>query len=322
MIAPEIKGQEKTRDFLIQALKHGRLGNSLLFIGPAGVGKSLMANFLAKSVNCLDDNIICCNRCNSCQKIEARNHPDVHWIEKDDSNSIKIEQVRAIESSIHLRPYEGRKKVFVIVEAQDLTPEAANALLKNLEEPPADSLLILTTAHADQLFPTILSRCQKFFFPVLGQEALKEILVKDYKIEERLAHFLAYFSEGRIGRAIRFSQEDILKKKNDFLDNFLRGFSSRDYFDNNFFENRKGVNEGLEILLNWFRDILLLKMGWEARHLVNGDRVRELMSLKDKYSFSDLQEILSDIISTFKLLQQNIGAKISFFTLRAKLCQN
>lgn len=344
MVARDIKGQERTQNFLLQALKNGCLASSLLFIGPSGVGKSLMAKFLAKCVNCLDNNDGACGRCSSCLKIENMNHLDVYWFEKDKdgivkvngqeinlpseseeekkSKAIKIKHVRFLEERTQVRPYEGKKKVFIISEAQNLTPEASNALLKTLEEPPADSLLILTTAHADQLFPTILSRCQKFFFPVLNPEALKEILIKDYKIEERIAHFLAYFSEGRIGKSIQFSQTDILKRKNFFLDNFLRAFSSHDYFDNNFFENKEGLNEGLEILLNWFRDILLLKIGWEVRQLVNSDRGRELQLLKDKYSFSDLQEILSDIILTLKLLQQNINAKISFFALRAKLCQN
>lgn len=317
----EIKGQERTKDILLRTLKSGRLANTLLFVGPEGVGKSLMAKYLAKSVNCLNSDFEACGQCNSCLKIDKLNHPDVHWIEKDESGAIKIEQVRGIEKEIQLRPYEAKKKVFIIIEAQNLTPEASNALLKTLEEPPADSLLILTSAHADQLLPTILSRCQKFFFTAMGPEILKNILIKDYKLNERLSHFLAYFSQGRIGKAITFSQNDILKEKNGFIDNFTKSFTTPGYFDNNFFGDKPRIKEGLEILLDWYRDVLLLKLGSDASRLVNSDRQKELQILKGKYSLTDLLDILSDIMMTLKLLQQNINTKVSFFTLRARLCQ-
>ncbi|MDP3142846.1 MAG: DNA polymerase III subunit delta' [Candidatus Omnitrophota bacterium] len=320
-MATEIKGNESTQKILLDALKSKKLASTLLFVGPEGVGKSLMAKYLAKSVNCLESDFNCCNRCNSCAKIENLNHPDVHWITSDDSGSIKIEQVRGIEGRIQLRPYEAKKKVFIIVEAQDLTPEASNALLKTLEEPPQDSLIILTSAHADQLLPTILSRCQRFFFSGLRPDVLEGILTSDYKLDEKLAHFLAYFSEGRIGKAIRFSQTDILKQRDDFLHNFLNSFSSQQYFDNNFFEDKKRLTEGLGVLVNWFRDILISKIGLGHSYLVNKDRSGEISALKENYSLEDLQEILEDIILTRRLLQQNINAKISFSTLRAKICQ-
>jgi len=317
----EIKGNARTKEILQEALKNGRLAGTLLFVGPGGVGKSLMAGYLAKSVNCLNSNFAACDNCNSCLRIEARNHPDVHWVEKDDSGSIKIDQVRQIEKEIQLKPYEGKKKVFIIIEAQDLTLEACNALLKTLEEPPSNSLLILTSAHADQLLPTVLSRCQKFFFTALGPEALKNVLMKDYKMEEKTSHFLAYFSQGRIGKAVAFSQTDILRRKNDFLNHFLHNFASQEYFDNNFFAQRQKIIEGLEILMDWFRDVLLLKIGLEAKHVVNADRLRDLEALRKRYSFDELQEIMGDIIFTIRLLQQNINVKIGFSALRAKICQ-
>ena len=257
----EIKGQQKTKEILFRALESGRLTGSLLFVGPEGVGKGLMAKYLAQSVNCLNSDNGACGKCSSCLKIEKMSHLDVYCFEKDadgmvkvngqeihlssdgqegrKSSAIKIKHVRFLEERIQVRTYEGRKKVFIIIEAQHLTPEAGNALLKTLEEPPGDSLIILTSGHAEQLLPTILSRCQKVRFNPLGPEALEEILRKDYKFDEKLSHFLAYFSQGRLGKAIEFSRSDILREKNDFLDNFTNGAITNEYFFNNLFISKR-----------------------------------------------------------------------------------
>lgn len=279
-------GQEKVRGLLLQALKKGKLANSLLFAGPEGSGKTLLAKYLAQSVNCLEQESGACGRCVSCEKIEKSTHPDVHWMKGEDGGAIKIDGVRQMERQAQLRPYEGRQKVFVIVEASRLTIEAGNALLKTLEEPPKDTLIILTTAHADQLLPTILSRCQKFLFPAAGLPELPA---------------------------------EVIARGNAFLDAFLNPAINDGYFGNDLFEDREELTERLNFLLGWFRDILLLKMGLGAQPLINRGRASELERMKFHYGIEELLDIMSDITLAFTLIRQNVNTKISFAVLRAKI---
>lgn len=276
----------KVKGLLLQAFKKGKLANSLLFAGPQGSGKTLIAKYLAKSVNCLEQEFGACDHCSSCEKIERSAHPDVHWLKGEEGGAIKIDGVRQMERDTQLRPYEGKKKVFIIVEASRFTIEAGNALLKTLEEPPADTLIILTTAHADQLLPTILSRCQKFLFPALRPQELPA---------------------------------DILMRGNAFLDACLNPAVNDGYFGNDFFEDRGQLVERLNFLLAWFRDILLLKIGLGPEHLINRGRKSDLERMKLRFRLEDLLDIMSDITSAFTLIQQNVNAKISFSVLRAKI---
>ncbi|MFZ5800622.1 MAG: DNA polymerase III subunit delta' [Candidatus Omnitrophota bacterium] len=279
-------GTEKAKDRLLQALKKERLASSLLFIGPQDSGKTLIAKYLAKSVNCLQGNGGACGSCSSCERIENSTHPDVHWIESDESGTIKIDVVRQMERQTQLRPYEGRQKVFIIEEASRLTVEAGNALLKTLEEPPKDTLIILTTAHADQLLPTILSRCQKFLFPTLKSDELPT---------------------------------DSLARHNAFLEAFLNPAINERYFGSDLFEDRARLKENLNFLLGWFRDILMLKVGMERQWLINRGRESELERMRFSFDFLDLLDIMSDITAALALNEQNVNTKVSFAVLRAKI---
>ncbi|MCP4648978.1 MAG: DNA polymerase III subunit [PVC group bacterium] len=155
---------DKTANFL-QSVAQSK-GCSLLFVGENKQRISQAVTELAKYVNCLDSSIaVCDDQCSSCIKIAKKQHPDVVWIEpKGTSSKIKIEDIRRLKELSNLKPYEARKKVFIIRDAERLTPESANAMLKVLEEPPQDAILILIAESANQLLPTVVSRCQLIRF--------------------------------------------------------------------------------------------------------------------------------------------------------------
>ncbi len=175
------------------------------------------------------------------------------------SNGIKIEYIRQLQRDINLKPYEGKIKVFIIDNAHRLTPEASNSILKILEEPPKDSLIILISDKPVLLFKTIISRCKILKFLSLNRAKLQEIFKKDYGLDNNMAHFLAYFSEGRLGRALRLKDTDILKEKNRIIDKFV--LSRKPSLDNLSIQNKEEVRGYLNILATWFRDIYLIKIG-------------------------------------------------------------
>lgn len=330
----DVKGQEKVINFLLATVEKGKLGGAYLFIGPQGVGKTTVARNLAKILNCesmLRDEIggsDSCDRCPACRKIDNFNHPDVRWITPHSpSRNILIEDIRNIQEDISLKPYESKKKIYIILEADSMTEEAANCLLKTLEEPTGDSLLILTASISDRLLPTILSRCQKVNFSLMRKAEIEKILIADFGVEANNAHFLAGLSEGKLGKAVGLKERDIVKEKNKVIDQFT-AYSSipkdgESSMDAEAFEakNKEEIEEALEIAVSWYRDILALKCGVDTSMLINVDRKEELMMRANAYSYKDLEKIVETINATYNYLRQNVNAKLAVDVMIMKLRQ-
>jgi len=324
----DIKGQDRAISILQSYLRQQSGASSYLFIGPQGLGKFLTAKTLAKAVNCLKESTDACERCAYCLKIEKNQHPDVHIIDicafkpeeaptDVDSQAIKIEYIRQLQKDINLKPYEARKKVFIINDAHNLTAEASNALLKTLEEPPQNSLIILVTSKADLLFKTIISRCQIIKFSPLKRSQLEEIIRRDYSLDENLAHFLAYFCEGRIGQALVLKDKGILIEKNRIIDEIiLLPKPGPDYRKG---PDREELRKYLNILATWFRDIYLLKIGMPHAELINFDRKKELLRSMGNYSFGALDEIIRFISDALLYLEQNINPKLLLSNLKVAI---
>ncbi len=326
----DIKGQDKPIQILKEYIKHSRLTGSYLFTGEEGVGKKLVAKTLAKALNCESQALDSCDRCASCLKIEKGQHPDIHVLEgsvssgvnleqgqrigAQVSDSLKIEYIRQLQKDINLKPYEGKKKVFIIDNAHNLTAEAANALLKILEEPPPGSLIILISAKPALLFKTIISRCKMMKFYPLQRTKLEEILKKDFHLDNNLAHYLAYSCEGRIGRVLKLKDTDILREKNRIIDAF--NLVRRTGLDKLSIENRNNVRVNLNILAGWFRDIYLIKIGTPYSELINLDRKEELLRLMHRYAFTDLYEILNSLSNALLYLERNVNIKLLLSNLR------
>ena len=318
-----IKGQDKAINLLQSILRNNRLASAYLFCGPEGVGKRMVANTLAKTINCQEASTDSCDKCASCLKIEKNQHPDFHYIgglNNEDSaggSAIKIEEVRQLQKEINLKPYEARKKVFIIDQAHHLTQEAANALLKVLEEPPQNSLIILITSQPEKLFKTIISRCQLIKFACLKREVLQQALIKDYSLDSSQAHFLAYFSEGRLGYALKLKESSLYKEKNALMDNYLAGPKSRQ--DYSLAPDKDNLRRDLNLLAVWLRDIYLIKTGIAHSELVNLDRKDQLLKVMHRYSFSELQDALNYLSQSLLYLEQNVNIKLLLACLKGFL---
>ncbi len=312
----DIRGQDKPIQILEDHMKQGRLAGAYLFTGPEGVGKSLTAKTLAKAVNCQEGNFEACGRCNSCLKIDKAQHPDVHIIDSEGAE-IKIENIRQLQSQIALRPYEGKKKVFIINNAHHLNLASSNAFLKTLEEAPGESLIILVSEKPALLLQTIISRCRLLKFNPLARPELEAILTGDYSLEADLAHFLAYFCEGRLGHALRLKDAGILKEKNSIIDEFV--FQGGAGLERMKPQKREETRESLNILASWFRDLYLIKTGMPYSELINLDRKSELLKSMHQFSFFELDEILNSISGSLLYVGQNINIKLLKSNLKAEI---
>ena len=194
-------------------IKEKKLPGAYLFTGPSGVGKLMAAVSFARALNCKEDNLIGCGQCSSCHKMEHGNHPNLRIVNPD-GQSIKIEQIRSLRTESGYTLYEGRKKVWIINEAEKLTRETANSLLKILEEPPPQLIIVLITHMPCSLLLTILSRCRVVQFSHLSCQHIGEILKKRTTATDTLAFLVSQLAQGSMSEALKLVQE---KDKNTLL---------------------------------------------------------------------------------------------------------
>ncbi|MCX5712421.1 MAG: DNA polymerase III subunit delta' [Candidatus Omnitrophica bacterium] len=314
----DIKGQKRPIELLQGYLKTGQIPGAFLFCGQEGIGKNLAAINFAQALNCLESNMDACGNCSSCVKISKKDHPDIHEVSAQESEEIKIDQVRELKRSINLRPYEARKKVFIINDAHRLNPESSNALLKVLEEPPGNSLIILITAKPQLLFKTIMSRCQVIRFYPLSRDNLKDILVKDYSVPAKDAHYLSFYCEGRLGSALKLKSADALVFKNSVIDGFIYS-GDTSCIDSLAKEERKEIAWQINILAGWFRDVYFAKIGMPADSLINLDRQDMIHREAERYSQIEINEIMSTLTRSLGYLERNIGTKLLLSNLRIEI---
>lgn len=195
---------------LARMASSGRVPPSLLFTGPPGVGKLQAAKTLAQALNCEKRDGDACGLCPPCLRIAKEEHADVRVVQPEGAGrQLKVEGVRQIVSEAPFRPFEGRHRVAILVDAERMNPTAANTLLKTLEEPPPWAVLVLVTANETALLPTILSRCQILRFAPLGAEEIVDLLVSRHDVPAERAVLLAALSGGSLSRALELEEEPL-----------------------------------------------------------------------------------------------------------------
>lgn len=298
-------------------LKNDRLAHAYLFVGPDNIGKQKTAQEVAKLVNC--ENLQRhrpCDTCADCIKINRSLHPDIHVVANREV--IKIDDIRILLRQIQLRSFQAKKKVFILSRVEVLTLEAANALLKTLEEPSFNSLLLLTTSIPNQVLTTIKSRCQSvYFFPLSPQYLKKKIRDAGVRNDE-IAHFLAHALEGGFAQPVEENFQKFFQHKNRIIDEFLF-FSNNERYFKDIARDRQKTKEALWVLFCWFKDLLSLQCQASEKHLTHLDRVKDLQKMKEEYSLKRVTSILQDIANVFRAADEKFNIKISLALLKENI---
>ncbi|MDH5525390.1 MAG: DNA polymerase III subunit delta', partial [Desulfobulbaceae bacterium] len=259
----DILDQGKAKELLLRAVSLGKMGHAFLFKGPAGVGKKTLAQVFAAYLNCRrPENREPCGRCPSCLKFSSGNHPDFILIEPEGA-AIKISQVRELIKTLAFPPFEARYRIVLLADIHTMRREAANSLLKTLEEPPADTILILTGDEAGDILATIISRCQVIPFFPLPYEQVAAALSQE-GIPGDNAFTLAAMAEGSLGRARLLHQKDQLQLRGEIIDALSslernRPATVQAIYDlaEKCAKQKEDLVELLELVKTWFHDLIL-----------------------------------------------------------------
>jgi DNA polymerase-3 subunit delta' len=313
----EIIGHKEAIGFLEAAYAAGRLGHAYLFAGPAGVGKARTARVFAALLLCeLPKGARACGVCASCAKVKAGQHPDLKVLEPD-GEFIKIEAVREAGRFVGLKPFEGRHKVLIVDPASAMNEEAANALLKTLEEPSAHTTLILIAEDWRGLPGTIVSRCQRVFFGTLASEDIALFLVDRLGLGRSAADDLSRLCGGSVGEALRFHEDGVLARR----DALLRFLSSDDPV-RGIDELTGGREEALRLLQAlalWYRDLLAVKTSGTADLLMHpvGYAVWERVS--GEMETQALIRSLDVVAQTCLDVRRHANLRLAFEQMRTQL---
>jgi DNA polymerase-3 subunit delta' len=324
----EIAGHAHLLGLIAAASKRGTLPPSVIFDGPEGVGKRTAAAALAQAINCPQpvrgveiDGADACGVCASCKRIARGVHADVLVIEPGDTGTIKVDQVREAIDRAAYRPFEGRRRVVIVDVADAMVPEAQNALLKTLEEPPAGSMFVLVTARPDMLLPTVRSRCQRLRFGRLSPGDVAGVLIQAHGYEPAAAHAAASAADGSIGAALegasgeftdaRDAAVQLLASAAGSTDPRRRldaakalGAAGRGSVD------RDGLGRRLRALASMIRDLGALRASVDERSLANADIKAQLSGLLKAFDSERTLRAFAAVERALAALDRNASPKI------------
>ena len=321
-----LAGHRVLLDLVARAAARGSLPPSLIFAGPDGVGKRLAALSLAQLFNCTsvsgeaDGELApdACGNCSACRRIARGVHADVLVVEPGDTGAIKVDQVRAAIERTAYRPFEGRRRVVIVDDADAMEAPPQNALLKTLEEPPAASTFVLVTSRPDVLLPTVRSRCQRLRFGPLTPGEVADVLIRDHGLDPADAHAAAAAADGSVGRALAGSAEDANEARDAAAQLLQAAASSAD--PRRRLDGAKALTGGagdrdelsrrLLAMSSLLRDLGLLAAHADERTLANADLTPQLQTLSRAYDADRTLNAFAVVDRALWALDRNASPKI------------
>lgn len=310
-----IRGQKAALEPLVRRVASGSVPHAQLFTGPAGVGKFASAVEFAKALFCDKKSGDACGACRHCLKIASGSHPDLHIVRPNDKSNILIADIRAVMSRAQFKPFEASAQVVILDEAQCMGPDAQNALLKILEEPPANVFFVLISSEPHLLFPTVLSRCQRSAFESLSDDDVAAILVEKKGLEGPDARRLGRLGRGSVAQALALEDVDFKASEERAFECVAAAKTGAEVRANAGKPVKKETLFELDCLADVYRDLLVLKAAPERGGLLHADRSGELEAAASKYDIEEIERILETIGEMREGVDQNLNLKLMYMKL-------
>ena len=324
----DIIGQEQIKEHLCNALSTGKVSHAYIINGERSSGKEFIARVFAMALQCEKGEVEPCGECHSCKQALNNNQPDIIYVSHEKPNTIGVEDIRTqINGDIDVKPYSSPHKIYIMNEGEKMTVQAQNALLKTLEEPPEYAVILILTTQLEALLPTILSRCV-----VLNMKPVSDVLVKKYLMEELVvpdykANICVAFARGNIGKAkLLASSEEFEKVKDEAitLAKYINDMEINEIVKaiKKISEYKFDVNDYLDILSVWYRDVLLFKATKDVNSLIFKEEIQQIMRVSDRSTYEGIETIVGALQQAKRRLEANVNFDLTMELLLLTIKEN
>ncbi len=310
----DVLGHEQTITHLKHAIQFHKVSHAYIINGEKGSGKKLLAGIFAQTLQCKKGGLEPCMECQSCKQSVSQNQPDIIRITHEKPGTISVEDIRQqLNGDILIKPYSSLYKIYIIDEAEKLTIQAQNALLKTIEEPPIYAVILLLTTNVGMLLPTIQSRCVTLHLKPVSSALIEKYLMEDLEIPDYYANICTAFAQGNVGKAKRLALSEDFKEMLSHALHLVKYISEMEVSE--LIEDLKRINtykmeinDYLDLLIVWYRDVLLFKATRDADSMVFSE---ELISIREKARHSSY-EGLERIIKALEKTKIRLNANVNF----------
>ena len=309
----DVVGHKDIINYIRNAVREDKVSHAYILNGERGAGKKMLANLFAATLLCEKGGPDPCNECHSCRQAESGNHPDIIKVTHEKPNSISVDDIREqVNNTIMIKPYQGPYKVYIIPQADMMTPQAQNALLKTIEEPPEYAVIMLLTENADTLLPTINSRCVMLKLRNIKDTLIKKYLMETMQVPDYKADMCTAFAQGNMGRAIMLANSEHFNEIRDEAVQLLKYINEMELSEivqavSRITAYKLEINDYLDIIMIWYRDVLLYKATKDMDKVVFKDQIKYIKELAKRSSYEGIELIIESLEKAKARLKANVN---------------
>lgn len=309
----DVVGHADIIQYIQNAVTEDKVSHAYIMNGERGSGKKLLANLFAQTLQCEQGGNEPCYECHSCKQALSGNHPDIITVQHEKTSSISVDEIRVqVNEDIQVKPYSSKYKIYIIPEADLMTQQAQNALLKTIEEPPAYAVLILLTENAQKLLPTICSRCVMLKLRNIKDQLVKKYLMENLHIPDYKADVCTAFAQGNIGRAILLANSEHFNEIKEEAIQLLKNIDTMDVSDlieavKRCSQYKMDVDDYLDVLAIWYRDVLIYKATQNIDRVIFAEQLSYIKERARKSSYEGIENIIKAIENAKARLRANVN---------------
>ena len=342
----DVVGLAQLTDNLQNAIKHNKISHAYLIQGEKLSGKRMIADIFARALQCEAGKAPTahqetlfdapaqyqgsppCNQCRACKQAVNGNHPDIIYVTHEKPNVISVDNIRQqVNGDIAIKPYSSPRKIYIINEGEKMTPQAQNALLKTLEEPPEYAVILILTTNVEAMLPTVLSRCVVLNMKPVSDRLVKKYLMEQLAVPDYKANISVAFARGNIGKAKMLASSEEFEKVKDEAITLVKNINDMEISEivkaiKKISEYKFDVNDYLDILMAWYRDVLLFKATKDVNSLVFKEDIQQIMRMSDRSTYEGIEQIVNALQSAKKRLEANVNFDLTMELLFLAIKEN
>lgn len=318
----DVVGHKNIIEYIKNAVKEDKVSHAYILNGERGSGKKMLATLFAETLLCEEKGTSPCNKCHSCKQVDSGNHPDLIWVQHEKPGAISVDDIRVqLNGDVLIKPYQSSKKIYIIPQADTMTVQAQNALLKTLEEPPEYAVIFLLTENADQLLPTITSRCVMLKLRNIRDTLIRKYLMEKLEVPDYKADICTAFAQGNMGKAIMLAGSDHFNEIRDEAIQLLKYIHDMEISEivkaiKRCQAYKLEINDYLDIIMIWYRDVLLYKATKDVDAVVFKDQISSIKEAATRSSYEGIELILESL----EKAKTRLDANVNFDLVMELLC--